>query len=163
MLQKIDELLQRLMGEFVWSVKRGYGTFLTMEFGSPHLVIREPVKSTSESASVASLLGRRNVSIIGDSSLWIRNSHWAIFTKDAVADLNSSDVIVQEMLRNLDGQKVSAIHRADDTILEFDLGATLRLGKSIFPTETTSVLWTLGQFENSSITLLNDGSTMTDG
>ena len=35
---------------------------------------------------------------------------------------------------DLDGQKVlSADRRVDETVLEFDLGTTLRMGKSMFP------------------------------
>jgi hypothetical protein len=159
MLQKIDELLQQLVGELVWSVRRGYGTYLTMQFGCPHRVVREPMEATNGDAVVARVLGRRNVSIVGDWSLWIRDSQWSIVTKDGVADLNTSEAFVHEMLRNLDGQKVSAVRRNDETVLEFDLGATLRLGKSIFPDEATSVLWMLSRFEKPSICLLNDGST----
>jgi hypothetical protein len=76
----------------------------------------------------------------------------------ATADLNSSEAHVQEVLRNLDGQKVSAIHRADHTVFEFDLGASLRLGKSIFPTDIASVLWTLSRFEGPAFDLLNNGN-----
>jgi hypothetical protein len=162
MQKEIDDQLQRLTGEYVWSVKRGHGTFLTMEFGNPHLIVREPIESTGGTATVASILRRRNVSIVGDWSLWVRDSHWSISRKDAAANLDSSEAIVHEMLQNLDGQKVCAIRVGDGVVLEFDLGAILRLGKSIFPDDPTSVLWTLERFEGSNTSLLQNGSTMSD-
>lgn len=66
---------------------------------------------------------------------------------------------MREVLQELDGQKVSAV-RFDpfETILEFDLGATVRLGKSIFPTEPKSDLWSLTKFGTPGLSLLNDGS-----
>ena len=60
---------------------------------------------------------------------------------------------------DLDGQRVTAVNfDAADTTLEFDLGATVRLGKSIFPTDAKSALWSLGRFGTPSLSLLNDGS-----
>jgi hypothetical protein len=156
MQKEIDDQLQRLTGEYVWSVKRGHGTFLTMEFGNPHLIVREPIEPTGGTATVASILRRRNVSIVGDWSLWVRDSHWSISRKDAAANLDSSEAIVHEMLQNLDGQKVCAIRVGDGVVLEFDLGAILRLGKSIFPDDPTSVLWTLERFEGSNTSLLQN-------
>jgi hypothetical protein len=58
--EKIDELLQLLVGQFVWSVRSGVDTCLTMEFGEPHRVVYEP-RQASEGASevVKRTLGRR--------------------------------------------------------------------------------------------------------
>jgi hypothetical protein len=47
---------------------------------------------------------------------------------------------------------------ADDTVLEFDLGTTLRLGKSIFPTDMASVLWLIRLWGSSSVGLFNSGA-----
>jgi hypothetical protein len=155
-----DALLQQLVGELVWSVKGGYGTYLTMEFSTPHLVVREPIKSAAESERVRQALARRRVSIVGKFSLMVCDSQWSISTNGLTVDLNSSETAMREVFQNLDGQKVSAISHADgaDTVLEFDLGGVVRLGKSIFPTEPTSTLWILQHFGNSSVGLLNDGS-----
>jgi hypothetical protein len=78
---QLDEMLGLLVGQFVWAVKRGHGTFLTMEFGKPHLVVREPSASTSQNPQVSKLLARRMVGVIGDMSLWVRDAQWAILTK----------------------------------------------------------------------------------
>ena len=38
----INDIFQPLYGKPCWQVKQGYGSFLTFEFGEPHLHIREP-------------------------------------------------------------------------------------------------------------------------
>lgn len=160
-LGKIDEMLQLLVGQFVWSVRRGVGTFLTMQFGEPHRVVREPIQA-SEDVSAASRrsLGRRLISIKGDASLFIQDAQWSISTKDAAVNWESNETLVHEMIvYHLDGQKVlSAVRRADDTVLEFDLGTTLRLGKSVFPNDMGSLLWSLRLWGSSSFGLLNSGA-----
>jgi hypothetical protein len=159
--EKIDEMLHLLVGQFVWSVRRGFGTFLTMQFGEPHRVVYEPRQASENvSAAVRRALGRRLISIKGDVSLFIQDSQWSIFTTDAAVNWDSDEALVHEMIVNhLDGQKVlSAVRRADDTVLEFDLGTTLRLGKSIFPTDMASVLWLNRLWGSSSVGLFNSGA-----
>jgi hypothetical protein len=157
--REIRELLQQLVGQLVWLAKRGHGTFITIEFGEPHLVVREPIKSKSEMPRVVRLLARRQVFIHGDLSLFIQDSRWSISTKDRTVGLDTSETEVAEMLRDVDGQRVTAVNFAEaDTTLEFDLGATVRLGKSIFPTDARSPLWSLTRFGSPGLSLLNDGS-----
>jgi len=49
---------------------------------------------------------------------------------------------------DLDGQKVlSADRRVDEAVLEFDLGTTLRMGKSMFPGDMESALWSISLWE----------------
>jgi hypothetical protein len=63
--EKIDELLQGLVGQFVWGVRSGVDTFITMEFGEPHRVV-------GSRAVVKKILARRRISIKGDVSLFVR-------------------------------------------------------------------------------------------
>jgi hypothetical protein len=161
--EKIDELLQLFVGQFVWSVRRGVGTFLTMQFGEPHRLVREPIQARGNAdAVVGRTLGRRLISIKGDVSLFIQDSQWSISTKDAVVNWDSDEASMNEMIvYHLDGQRVLSARRgADDTLLEFDLGTTLRLGKSIFPTDMTSVLWTIRPWGGSSVGLFNSGAAI---
>ena len=47
----IGEVFAPLIGQLVWAVKGGFGTFITMEFGDSHLTIEEPMvarRSSSE-------------------------------------------------------------------------------------------------------------------
>jgi hypothetical protein len=159
--KEIDRLLQLLVGQFVWSVKWGVDTWLTMQFGGPHRVVYEP-KQASEgvSAVVQKILARRHITIKGDVSLFVQNSQWSILTKDAAINWKSDEGLVREMVTyHLDGQKVlSAVRRVDETVLEFDLGTTVRLGKSIDPDDMNSTLWSIREWGSSSYGLLNSGA-----
>jgi hypothetical protein len=161
--RNIDELLQLLVGQYVWSARRGYGTCLTLQFGEPHRDVREPIQaSENASAAVKRTLGRRLVSIKGDISLWIRDSQWSVSTKGAAVHWTSDAALVEQMLVfHLDGQKVlSADRRADETVLEFDLGTTLRLGKSMFPDDLESALWSISLREGPSASLFDGGKAI---
>jgi hypothetical protein len=157
--KEIRELLRQIVGELVWGGTRGHGTVIFLEFGAPHLVVREPIKSKSTMSRVVRHMARRRVSIRGDFSLFIEDSRWSISVTDETVSLDSSEATVREVLQDLDGQRVSSVRfDAADTILEFDLGATIRLGKSIFPTEPKSSLWSLKKFGDPGIFVLNNGS-----
>jgi hypothetical protein len=159
--EKVDELLQLLVGQYVWSVQSGVDTFLTMQFGEPHRLVREPIQaSEGAGAVVTKILARRHITIKGDVSLFIQRSRWSISTKDAVVNWNSDAALVREMAAyHLDGQKVlSAVRRSDETVLEFDFGTTLRMGKSMFPNDMKSVLWSIRLWERSRVSLLNSGA-----
>jgi hypothetical protein len=160
--EKIDEVLQLLAGQFVWSVRSGVDTFLTMEFGEPHRIVREPSRTAgeSESAVVRNVLDRRRISIKGDFTLFVRDSQWSISTKDAAVNWKSDQALVRQMISvHLDGQKlVTWARQADETVLEFDLGTTLRLGRSMFPNDMASVLWTIKRWGGLGVGLLNSGA-----
>src|SRR5262245_27099799 len=58
--------------------RRGYGSFLTFEFGEPHIEIREPIDSTSKYKRVRRLLARRRAFVRGDWHLWIYCCDWKV-------------------------------------------------------------------------------------
>jgi hypothetical protein len=160
-LQTVDDMLQLLVGQFVWSIRRTVGTSITMQFGEPHRLVREPRQTTESTDEVVKrILGRRLVSIKGDFSFSIRDAQWSIVAKDRAVNWESSEALVQKMITyHLDGQKLlSAVRGFDDTVLEFDLGTTMRLGKSIFPADMTSVLWVIRRWGGSSVGLFNSGA-----
>ena len=91
-----SDLLANMRGR----LRRGFGTFLTLQFGGPHRDIREPIQaSENASATVKRTLGRRRVSIKGDISLWIRDSRWSISNKDMAVDWTSDAALVEPNAR----------------------------------------------------------------
>src|SRR5689334_17592963 len=119
--ENLDEVLRRLVGQYVWSVRSGVGTMLTMEFGEPHRLIREPIQASEDASElVKRILARRLITIKGDLSLFVQDSQWSICTGDAAVNWNSDAALVNKMVaHHLDGQKVvSAVRRGDDTALE---------------------------------------------
>jgi hypothetical protein len=55
-IQRPEEAFLPLIGRFAWSVRNSFGTYLTMEFGSPHLHVRDPIVASPDAP-----LGSRKV------------------------------------------------------------------------------------------------------
>jgi len=129
-----DDPLQQafapLIGLPAWCVQKGQGSFLTMEFGKPHLRIRQPmIASPNSSERVRRLLARRQVSPCGEWHLWIYCCHWRVIHEDKqIACNESSDLEIVEAARRIDGQlllKVNADPSKGTSIFCFDLGAAI--------------------------------------
>jgi hypothetical protein len=105
-VHKLEHAFLPMVGQFVWCVRRHDGTFLTMEFGSPHLTVREPIAASSGAPQeVKKQLARRRISIVGDWHLWIMYAEWEIHT--ASYSMRSQDVefaLIEAALNELDGQ-----------------------------------------------------------
>src|ERR1017187_8707670 len=77
-----EKAFRSIYGKSCWDVKPGYGSFLTFEFGQPHLVVREPIAaSTSAPAKVREALARSQVYPRGEWHLWIYCCDWEVFSK----------------------------------------------------------------------------------
>ena len=114
-----------------WFIQRGHGSFLTLEFGAPHLEIREPkVVRPDMDERVAALLRRRQVSLGGEWHLWIYCCHWRVLSgSEEIAWSEASDKEIDAAAKELDGQVLTAAE-ADPaqgtSVFEFDQGATLQ-------------------------------------
>jgi hypothetical protein len=94
-----------LIGKPAWQVKRGYGSFLTLEFGEPHLTIREPMPDAS-----SPVLHRRNVYIRGDWHLWIYCCNWRIRSAGkTIARSSGSKKRMDAAAREVDSQRLFSI------------------------------------------------------
>ena len=94
---------------------------LTLEFGAPHVLIREPrVPRPGGSERVRRHLRRRHVRIGGDWHLWIQYCDWKISVSDGSCDSESFDwQRPDECLNDLDGQRligVGGIHGNSNSI-----------------------------------------------
>ena len=128
-----DDPLQRafapLIGLPAWSVQKGQGSFLTMEFGQPHLLIREPTVSQSQYERVRARMAQRMVKPVGEWHLWIYCCHWRGLSKGAeIACSEDPDEKIAAAAQELDGQKLTAIEAdpaAGTSRFSFDLGVSL--------------------------------------
>jgi len=132
----IDQAFCHLRGQLAWSVHKGHGSFLTFEFGKPHITIREPVATSADASErVRKTLARRRVFITGDWHLWIQNAHWEIETRYEKINSDTFDTdSLEETLKELDGQRllsVSACSGEGSCVLAFDLGASLALRPNV--------------------------------
>ena len=128
-MRRIALALSRLYGLPCWNVTRGYGSFLTLEFGRPHLHVHRPFTSTSSSRLVREVAARRHVQVRGDWHLWIYCCDWAVFEGSRlIASADSRNHRIDRATRYLNGQKIvtaRVLPRGTRTRFEFDLGGRL--------------------------------------
>jgi hypothetical protein len=124
-----ERVFRKIYGKPCWGVKQGYGSFLTFEFGRPHLVVREPIAaSKSASIKVRRSLARRQVHPRGQWHLWIYCCNWKVFFNGKRAGDDSTNVRIRRAAKLLDGQKLmqfSISRRKLECVFQFDLGGTL--------------------------------------
>jgi hypothetical protein len=155
-MKRFDLSFSRLVGKPCWEVKRGFGSFLTIEFGEPHLEVREPRESTSELKKVRDLISRRTVHVRGEWHLWIYCCHWGVFDGSGrlVGDTSSKKAI-DRAAKYLNGQALVAgalVPRGMRTVWEFDLGAT----PETKPYNRTDEQWMLYEPEGKVLTVRAD-------
>ena len=148
-----------LTNQIVWNVRRGHGSFLTMEFGTPHLHVREPLPtSAANSANFHDLLKCRRISITGDWHFWIMHSHWTLETHGHMVNSDDQDATkVVSALAYLDGQRLASMsYREDVHHLLFDLGGELKIGRLI-NAEPDEDRWQMFEINGSVLTCEYDG------
>src|SRR5688572_1134950 len=107
-MNQIESSFTRLGGERCWGVKRGYGSFLTLEFGSAHLVIREPRAPDGDvSRSIRELFARRLVRARGRWHLWIYCCDWRVSSNGAVVGDSTSARRIDRAARGLTARNCS--------------------------------------------------------
>jgi len=109
--QQVQDLFKPLLGQFAWNVDGGVGSMLTLEFGTPHIIVSEPrVPSPGGSERVRRHLRRRHVTVRGDWHLWIQYCDWKISVSDGSCDSESFDWRQpDECLADLDGQRLIGV------------------------------------------------------
>ena len=127
-VRRIRSSLRRLYGLACWSVRRGHGSFLTLEFGRPHLRLREPYRSSAKSKRVRAAAAARLATVHGDWHLWIYCCDWAVFEGERLVGDSRSKQSIDRAARFLDGQrlvKAWVVPRGMRSVFEFDLGGRL--------------------------------------
>jgi len=120
-----------LYGKPCWGVWKGIGSFLTFNFGKPHLVVDEPIVASAEaSKKVRESLARRKVMAKGDWRLWIYCCAWEVLRNGKpFARSESTNARIRRAADFLNGQKLvrfSIVPRGLHCIFEFDLGGVLK-------------------------------------
>lgn len=103
----ITRIFDELRDKPAWNVRRGVGSSVMLEFGTPHLEIREPkIPSASLPKKARTVISRRHVWIRGDWHLWIEDCSWSISAFDTTVSNHSDGLDVDEVLRSIEGQKL---------------------------------------------------------
>jgi hypothetical protein len=130
-----------------------------MNFGQPHLHIREPHQSNAVSEQVRALAAYRHVTVRGAWFLWIEQAYWKLSLHDFDAVTGAHSYRRMQMgLARLDGQRLLQVMinpRTAATTFTFDLDGLLNVRR--FGASTPGELWTLYTPMNSILTVRGDG------
>jgi hypothetical protein len=157
MNRDFQKVFKAILGKPCWDVKPGHGSFLTMEFGEPHLEVREPITTRKGvTAKVREQLARRHVCARGEWHFWIMYCDWEVRCKGKRVGDSSTETKIRRAADFLDGQKLirfSILPRTAQSIFVFDLGASLKTS----PYDKGSEQWMLFQPSKKVLVLRADG------
>jgi len=157
MNRDFEKVFEGILGMPCWDAKPGYGSFLTMEFGRPHLEVREPIAvSTPATAKVRKQLARRQVYPRGEWHLWIKDCDWEVHCGGKRVGDSSTRVRTRRAADFLNGQRLlrfSILPRKVQSFFVFDLGATLKT----LPYDNNSEQWLLFEPSQKVLVLRADG------
>ena len=128
-LSIINHLFYPLRETPCWLVQPGYGSFLTLEFGSPKLSIREP-RDTTASMTLTRRRSkhRRIVRVHGEWHLWIYCCDWRVTRLGQLIGDSTTTRRRKRAAEALDGQILTGVMVDPGngaSTFTFDLGAQL--------------------------------------
>jgi hypothetical protein len=157
----VKNVFEPIYGKPSWQVEQGYGSFLTFEFGEPHLHIREPRQATEQATEgVRKNAARRFVYVHGDWHLWIHVCDWHIFLQgQELANHASSRRTIKKATIELNGQALTQVTIKDSfvSVFEFDLGGRLEVIPNYVDYKKDVDLWLLYEPSGKVFTLRADG------
>jgi len=152
-----ERVFKRIYGKPCWDVRPGHGSFLTFEFGKPHLKVYEViVASKGASAKPRERLARRQAYVCGDWHLWIYCCNWEVLSKGKHVGDSSTKLKMRRAADILNGQKLIRLlifPRKAQSVFEFDLGATLKTR----PYDKESEQWLLYEPSHKALVVRADG------
>jgi hypothetical protein len=116
------------MGLPSWNVEVGVGSFITMEFGEPHLHVTTVQRRHTYLADAPAETEQRGAWVRGQWHLWIYCCRWSLTLHDApISHHETTPPTMSRALRLLNGQMLTDVQVSDDatTTFTFDLGCVL--------------------------------------
>ena len=153
-MKTIEEVFAPVIGQYMWNMDCGWGSITSMQFGLPHLCVREPMADTSHytDKTVRDNLACRAIKPEGQWHLWIEYTRWVATMKDAKVTSEDDYATMAKVFRRISGQKlVSLSHTPNDELnLNFDLGGCVSIAMSpeilygepwMLVDSTTGIIW----------------------
>jgi hypothetical protein len=121
----IDEIFKPIYSKYCWNARKGYGSFLTFDFGEPHLDVleRDRVRNGLKEHI-------RRVNVYGDWYLWIYLCDWIITSQNQIIATESSKAKdIHRAMRRLNGQILNQVDFQPDCSITFifELGDKLEI------------------------------------
>ena len=163
--QEAEPFWSAIRGKYCWNVAAGIGSFFTMEFGSPELLVREALDADRlrqvQSERSRAHLSRRKVIVKGEWSLWIYQCAWRILVGGSEACTSSTDRgAMDSCLREVDGRTLERLRVEPSTAMTFfyfEGGLVLECGPSE-PSDGSQ--WILSFADGAVLSYTNDGRWM---
>jgi hypothetical protein len=147
-----------LIGLPAWLVRKGHASCLTLEFGQPHLEIREPPTSCANSGWIRRYFSRRQITPRGEWHLWINCCHWRVIRSgNVVAWSESSDEAIIKAALQIDSlilTNTKVNHRNQTSEFAFESDTTINMWPD---EEDDSPQWMLFQPSGDVLTYRADG------
>lgn len=105
-MHPIADFVEPVLGRPSWLVRRGHGSFVTMEFGEPEVDVREPRLMPVFIEGAPAKTNQRYSFVGGEWHLWIYCCRWSL-TLDGVqlAHCESDDLTMARALRQTIGKR----------------------------------------------------------
>ena len=119
----VEDIFSPIYGKFCWNAQKGFGSFITFDFGEPLLNINETDRVRN---GVKEHI--RRVHVRGDWHLWIYLCDWTIVTQGKIIATETSKTRdIHRATYRLNGQILVRVEiQADSsTIFSFELGDQL--------------------------------------
>lgn len=155
----IQDSFAEIYGKPCWGLKYDSQTNLSLNFGEPHLEIREPFQAKSKSRDIIELFAHRQVKVKGEYWLWLFICYWRLSFNGIKAASNRSPIRLRnKAVWKLDGQiltNVTVDSESGSTTFDFDLGAKLQVRS--WERKSDDELWLLYKPDNYVLTVRADG------
>jgi len=142
----INEVIAPITTTPSWNARSGYGSFLTMEFGNPSMMVGRPIRGDHVDRDLSKPLLRRRVHVRGQWHLWIYLCAWRCMHHGQEAGHSAlhstSKRPIQAAAYALNGQILTSVTvdpSHGTSAFQFDLGGSLNTQ----PYRPDSVQWLL--------------------
>ena len=147
-IQIIENFLKPFIGKHVWDSKKGHGSFLTFNSGSPSIEVHEPRITTVFGESAIKFpkdkFESRDIYIKGEQLIWVYCCNWRIMVQGKIIAHNeSSDKEIDNAVDFLDGQILNEIIIDCQKLLvkiQFDLKGQLLIWNNEYYEPNTELL-----------------------
>jgi hypothetical protein len=113
-----------------WRVERGVGSFLTLDFGKPHVRIDDVRDIPAYIGTDFMPVPRRTAGVMGEWHIWIYWCAWSLSWRNReIATSESKELDIDRALSVLNGQSLTIVTAGTDdgrSSFAFDLSCTLK-------------------------------------